>query len=159
MKASITEKWAVWHYHDVWRDVNDGWMVNDKMHITNVAMNIKSKEDVLAALKQVHLLKQEVTADMIEIPNGIGDVIEVDQAEDWRPIFKLECLGSFFPQAFHKEKNVVLDERDGNIASFRINGDIEIEAATIHKDGDGREYFVCGPDRFYIDEFEKMERE
>ena len=86
-KMSI--KYVVWNL-DVWSDGEGTYEVNDRSKAGTIQVDSDSDENIFQALKSEGYLKDSVTLDMIAIDNGDEGFINVDVAEDAKPLFQLE---------------------------------------------------------------------
>ena len=82
-------KYVVWNL-DVWSDGEGTYEVNDRSKAGTIQVDSDSDENIFQALKSEGYLKDSVTLDMIAIDNGDEGFINVDVAEDAKPLFQLE---------------------------------------------------------------------
>ena len=80
------------NYFDVWGNPEDGWEVNnlckerENLRISNTA----TQSDILALLKGVGFIQEQVNLDDVNFSVWDKDMIELEQASDGRPLCRLE---------------------------------------------------------------------
>ena len=84
-------KYKIVNYFDVWGNEDDGWEVNDLCYSGEIELSEDFKNDeILEELKDVGFLRDDVTMDMLEIDWSDEYFIEIFQADNYRPICRIE---------------------------------------------------------------------